>query len=158
MYEDIIESAAKEYSIDPKLIRAFITVESSWNPTASRPEPRINDASWGLMQVLLATGRRVSNNPNLTSEQLVQPTANILIGTKFIRELWDRYKGNLTDVIAAYNAGSAFRSKSDPTKYTNQQYVDKVMRVYKGPSTAEMGFSTLGVLVLMGLALLGKKG
>lgn len=154
MYDAIIESASKQYKIEPKLIRAIISVESNWNQNAVRHEPQINDTSWGLMQVLLSTARRVSGNSNLTSGQLVQPTVNILIGTKYLRELTDRYQGRLTDVIAAYNAGSAFRAKSDPTKYTNQGYVDKVLSAYKGPELAALALP-IGAVFLVGLIALG---
>lgn len=157
MYDDIINSAAKEYRVDPKLIRAFISVESNWNPSASRHEPQINDTSWGLMQVLLTTGRRISGNPSLTSKQLIQPTVNILIGTKFLRELINRYKGNLEEVIAAYNAGSAIRSKLNPSKFINQSYVDKVMRAYKGPQLANLAFPTIGIVIVLVIAGFGGK-
>lgn len=149
MYNEIIESAAKEYRVDPRLIRAIITVESNWNPFAFRHEPQISDTSWGLMQVLLSTGRRISGNSSLTSKQLAQPTVNILIGTKYLRELFTRYKGNLTDVIAAYNAGSAIRSHLDVTKYVNQNYVDKVLRVYQGTQFGLVTFPLVGVLLLI---------
>jgi soluble lytic murein transglycosylase-like protein len=147
-YNDIILSAAKEFNIDPKLINAFISVESGWNPNAIRNEPQINDTSYGLMQVLLGTGRRVSGNSSLTPEQLAFPTTNILIGTRYIRELVNRYNGVLDDVIAAYNAGSAIKSSSDPTKYINQSYVNKVKSAYSGVGVGLAMTMTIGVIGL----------
>lgn len=142
-YEEIIESAAKEYKIDPKLIRAIITVESSWNANAKRYEANVKDYSYGLMQVRLATARWVSGNPKLTPAQLIQPTVNILIGTKYLRELANKYP-RLDDVIASYNAGSPIRSKLTG-KYINQGYVDKVKRALYGVQIT--GFPTLALLV-----------
>ncbi len=139
LYEDIIQSASKEYGIAPALIKAIIKVESNWDPKAKRYEAHLDDTSWGLMQILLGTARYVSNNPNLTAEQLVQPTVNILIGTKYLKDLNDKYK-NLDDTIASYNAG---RPVMKFNKYINQEYVDKVkkwLKVYQ--------FSTTGAVLL----------
>lgn len=125
MYDSIIESAAKEYKVHPTLIKAIIKVESNWNPKTYRKEPRINDTSWGLMQVLLKTARKVSNNPSLSPEQLVQPTVNIMIGTKYLSILQNKYP-SLDDVIASYNAGKP--KKLANGNYVNQAYVNKVKR------------------------------
>lgn len=145
-YNDIVLSAAKQYNIDPDLINAFISVESGGDPNAYRAEPQINDASYGLMQVLLTTARRISGNPSLTPQQLIDPTTNILIGSQFIRELINRYNGILDDVIASYNAGSAIKSSSDSSKYINQSYVDKVKFYYKiAPVGIPIGIALIGL-------------
>lgn len=149
MYDDIIESAAKQYSVDPNLIRAIIAVESSWNPNATRYEPTLRDSSYGLMQVLLSTARRVSGNSGLTAQQLLDPTVNILVGTAYLRELMGRYPTNLDDVIAAYNAGTPTRSIIPGRTYTNQDYVNKVRSYYGGGSYAQyLGPLALGFLVV----------
>lgn len=127
MYDDVIESAAKQFAIDPNLIKAVIRVESNWDPNAVRQEPQINDVSYGLMQLLLGTAKSVSGNSNLTVFQLSDPTLNIMLGTKYLRQLWDKY-GNLEDTIASYNAGSPIRSALGG--YVNQGYVDKVKLAY----------------------------
>ena len=130
-YDDIIETASKQYQIPVNLIKAIIQVESNWKPNATRYEPKIKDTSYGLMQVLLGTGRMVANNSKLTAKQLIQPPVNILIGTKYLKQLSDRYKGKLEDIAAAYNAGKVYRRKLTG-KYINQGYVDKVMRAFSG--------------------------
>lgn len=143
MYDDIIKEASTKYKIDSDLIRAIISVESSWNPKAYRYEPHIKDASYGLMQVLLKTGKSVASNPALTSAQLVQPTVNILIGTKYLKQLSDRYNYYLDDVIAAYNAGSAIKKLGF---YINQSYVNKVktwLFFYKKKTYIILGLLTL---------------
>lgn len=126
-YDDIIGAAAKQYRVDPNLIKAVIATESSWNPKAIRQEPRINDASYGLMQVLLATARSVSGNSGLTANQLMDPATNILIGTKYLASQLARY-GNPDDAISAYNGGSALHSSMGG--YVNQVYVNRVNANY----------------------------
>lgn len=124
----ILEMSAK-YNIEPAWIKAHIKAESNWDVNASRFEAHKSDASWGLMQLLLATAREVLGNPNLTITQLTQPRVNIEAGTKFLSQLWRRF-GNMRDAIAAYNAGSP-RIDKKTGKYINQGYVDKVTKNYE---------------------------
>ena len=138
-YEAIIESAAKEQRVDPALIRAIITVESNWNPRAFNPEPTIKDSAYGLMQILLGTAQSVSGNAKLTKEQLYDPTVNVMIGTKYLRQLMNRYPTSVKDVIASYNAGRVVLSISPLKRYVNQGYVDKVMSVYGTPMMSYVG-------------------
>lgn len=126
--DPIIEEISKKYNIDSALIRGIIKKESDWDVNASRFEAHKTDASWGLMQVMLATARSVLNNPNLTTTQIIQPRVNIEAGTKLMAENWNRW-GNLPDAIAAYNAGSPRLGKDG--KYVNKSYVDKVLANYE---------------------------
>ena len=112
----------KKYGVEPALIKAHIKQESNWDVNASRYEVNKGDASWGLMQLLLATARQVLNDPNLTTTQLIQPRTNIEAGTKFISQNLNRW-GNMRDAIAAYNAGSPRIGKDG--QYVNQDYVTK---------------------------------
>ena len=127
-YDDIINSAAKQFKVDPNLIRAVITVESNWKPDAERAEPQIKDTSYGLMQVLLGTARMVANNQSITATQLKQPTLNILLGSKYLSQQLDKYP--LDDAISAYNAGRPLYSILPWRRFANQAYVDKVKRSY----------------------------
>lgn len=156
-YDDIIESASKQYNVDADLIKAIITVESNWNPKAFNTEPTVKgDSAWGLMQILLGTARNVSNNPNLQPEELIQPTVNILIGTKYLHDLFKKYN-YMDDVIASYNAGRPIRSKITG-RYINQKYVNKVkisMYKIKGISQFYLPF-ILGLTAFFGFASLKK--
>ena len=64
----------------------------------------------GLMQILPATGRRLaaeSGAADFSAAELYEPARNVALGTAYLRELHDRYGGNLPRVLAAYNAGEA---------------------------------------------------
>lgn len=122
--DPIILEVGQKYGVEPALIKAHIKAESNWDVNASRFEAHKTDASWGLMQLMLATAREILGNPGLTITQLIQPRTNIEAGTKYIAKQLKRYNGNVKSAIAAYNAGSA-KFKSDGT-YFNQPYVDKV--------------------------------
>ncbi len=158
--KQIATNVAQKYGVDPALVFAHIQVESSWNPQAYRSEPQINDASWGLMQLLLKTARSISGNSSLTASELLNPETNIDLGTRYIAQQMKRYNNNVDDAIAAYNAGSA-RRKSDGI-YINQDYVDKVNKWYKiykaegyvtSIATAQVAGLPLAAIVAFGAVL-----
>lgn len=169
--DPIIQEMGQKYGIEPAWIKAHIKAESNWDVNASRFEAHKGDASWGLMQLLLATAKQVLGNSNLTTTQLIQPRVNIEAGTKFLADNWRRW-GNMRDAIAAYNAGSP-RLGSDG-KYVNQDYVDKVTKYYDMYKTIGIAVSkedfipsvdnpvTLSVYALIGIgavaAVLGSSG
>lgn len=126
--EPIIDEMGKKYGVETALIKAHIKAESDWDVNASRFETHKGDASWGLMQLLLATARGVLGNNTLTTTQLINPRVNIEAGTKFISQNLNRF-GNMRDAIAAYNAGSPRLNAQG--KYVNQDYVDKVTKNYE---------------------------
>ena len=128
----IIREMSLKYGIDEALVKAIIKTESNWDVNASRYEAHKGDASWGLMQLLLATARGVLGNNNLTTTQLIQPRVNIEAGTKLMAQNIARYKGIIPDAIAAYNAGSTRfnKTKGKEHEYVNQEYVDKVWKNY----------------------------
>lgn len=151
--KQIAEAAAQKYNVEPALVFAHIKQESNWQPAAYRAEPKINDASWGLMQVLLKTARGVTGNNNLTASELLNPEVNIDIGVRYIAKQLARYNGNLKDAIAAYNAGSSIKKKGVGT-YINQEYVDKVYNNYLLYRGAQIASSPTG-LVIMGVIAFG---
>ena len=93
-YGDMIQSAAKKYSVDADLIFSVIAAESNFNPRViSRRGAR------GLMQLLPATGTRFG------VKDIFDPAQNIDAGTQYLRDLMARYQGDLVLTLAAYNAG-----------------------------------------------------
>jgi soluble lytic murein transglycosylase-like protein len=123
----IINQMSQKYGIEPELIKGVIKTESNWDLNASRYEVHKADASWGLMQLMLATARDVLGDPNLTTTQLIQPATNIEAGTKLLANNLKRW-GTLHDAVAAYNAGSPRFNKDG--SFVNQAYVDKVFNAY----------------------------
>lgn len=90
----LIRAAASKHGMDEKLITSVIAVESNFNPAAvSRKQAQ------GLMQLLPITAARYSVGNAFDPEQ------NIEAGTRYLKDLLARYRGNLTLALAAYNAG-----------------------------------------------------
>ncbi len=108
------------YSIDPRLIRAMIQVESGYNPRAvSRA------GAQGLMQIMPETQQ------DLGLATPFDPDSNIEAGTRYFRYLLDRFE-SLPLALAAYNAGPSRveRYNGIPPFRETQEYVRKVLELY----------------------------
>ena len=93
-FGSIILREAKKNGVAPELVAAVIEQESRFIPNARSPRGAI-----GLMQLLPATGRWMG------AHNLTNPAQNIAAGTRYLKYLSDRFGGNETKMIAAYNAG-----------------------------------------------------
>lgn len=120
-FSDEISLAAKTYDISPALIAAVIHAESNFYPRA-----RSNAGAKGLMQIIPPTQRY------LKLRNVFDPKQNIFAGSKYLRELLDRFGGNLIAAIAAYNAGPGAVEKHDgiPPYKETREYVKKVFLHY----------------------------
>jgi len=93
-FRELVEAAAARYSVDADLITSVIAVESNFDPKArSRRDAR------GLMQLLPETAAR------LGVKDIYDPKENIDAGTRYLRDLLQKYGNNLVLALAAYNAG-----------------------------------------------------
>jgi soluble lytic murein transglycosylase len=101
-HEDIIRQQAKEKNVDAALIAAVIYAESKFDDRTSSAGAR------GLMQITPQAAKDIERHSGGTTFQfgdLGDPEINIRYGTYLLRELLDRYEGDVVAVLAAYNAG-----------------------------------------------------
>src|SRR5574340_1291153 len=122
-YHPIINKKAKENDVDPSLVTAVIKAESNGNPHAVSRK-----GAMGLMQLMPGTAN------DLQVKNPFDPEENIDGGTRYLRYLIERFNGNLTLALAAYNAGAKTVEKhgSVPPIAETKYYVRKVLALYKG--------------------------
>lgn len=103
-YEKTVSACAKTYAIEEELIFAMIKAESNFNESIKSHKGAI-----GLMQIMEETGAWVAEQQKIPfqKEDLYDAEKNIEFGTFYLAFLLDRYEGDKTCAIAAYNAGHA---------------------------------------------------
>lgn len=102
-YDGIIRPIAAQEHVPAALVKAVIAHESRFVPTAVRGEPQLNDASRGLMQLLLATARHMGFTGE--ADALFQPGVNIPLGVRYLGQQLARAGGDWAGAVSAYNGG-----------------------------------------------------
>lgn len=120
-FGSIIYREAKKNNVRPELVAAVVQAESRFKPTA-----RSGAGAIGLMQLVPRTGRWMG------ARDLTNPAQNVAAGAKYLKYLNERFDGNETKVIAAYNAGegNVKRFGGVPPFKETRKYVTKV-RTYE---------------------------
>ncbi|MBU0655496.1 MAG: lytic transglycosylase [Gammaproteobacteria bacterium] len=117
-YQQEIQHAAQKYKVSQALIKAVITAESCFNETAVSPKEAA-----GLMQLMPDTAVRFG------VINVFDPAENINAGTRYLHALLKRYKGSLTHVIAAYNAGEGRIDHGEPVTISFKETRGYIRRV-----------------------------
>lgn len=132
-YDHLINQAASNHSLDPRLVKAVALVESGFNPTAVSPK-----GARGLMQLMPATARGHG------VADVHDPAQNIAGGTRYLSHLLNLFDGNLEKSLAAYNAGegAVARYGGIPPYVETRDYVRKALTAYYG--APYRGGATLG--------------
>jgi soluble lytic murein transglycosylase len=90
--------------LDPYLVASLIRQESEFNAAAISHANAV-----GLMQLLPKTGKNVAKQVKLrgfTAPQLYTPAVNLQLGTRYFKDMVDKYNGQFEYALAAYNAGT----------------------------------------------------
>lgn len=117
----IIFRAGKREGVDPRFIHAVIKQESRYDPKVTSPA-----GAKGLMQLMPATGKRFN------CDRLSDPACNVEAGTKYLKWLLKRFDGDVSLVLAGYNAGVGAVEKYQgvPPYHETENYIRKIVSDY----------------------------
>lgn len=102
---DTIQTESAKNGLDPYLVASLIRQESEFDPTV------VSYANaYGLMQLLPSTGKTMAREEGMShfeTYQLLDPATNIRLGTRYLRQMMDKFGGVQEYALAAYNAGDS---------------------------------------------------
>ena len=117
----MIDKVAQKHGVDEKLVRALVRQESGFNPNATS-----HCGAQGLMQLMPATAK------GLGVKDAYNPVQNVEGGVKYLKNLLNKYNGNVILALAEYNAGPGAVDKYDgvPPYKETQNYVKSILANY----------------------------
>jgi soluble lytic murein transglycosylase-like protein len=121
-FADLIVTAAMLHGVAPGLVASVIAIESNFNPRAVSER-----SARGLMQLMPGTAARFGVS------DAFDPKQNIDAGTRYLKELLDRYQGDLALALAGYNAGPdrVEQFRAVPPYPETQNYVRRVTEKFR---------------------------
>jgi len=116
---EAVKAASGTYKLDPDLVTSVIRAESGFNVRAVSPK-----GAQGLMQLMPQTASQ------LGVRNAFDPQANVEAGTRYLRELLERYDFDLVKALAAYNAGPQRIDQYGgvPPYFETKTYVARIVR------------------------------
>jgi hypothetical protein len=117
-YEPVIQEASKTYGVDPELIRAVIRAESNFKNESTSPK-----GAMGLMQIMPETAK------DLGIRDGYDPRENIMGGTRYLKGLLERYRGDVPTALAAYNWGMGnVERRPEKLPRETQVYINRIQQ------------------------------
>ena len=122
---------ATRNALDHDLVKAIAAAESGFNTQAVSPVGAV-----GLMQIMPDTARMLGlrgDEKQSVEQKLTDATTNARLGTRYLRQLLNRFGGRTDLAVAAYNAGPGAVSKrmAVPPYAETQDYVRTVLAIYQ---------------------------
>ena len=138
-FDGLIQRISDSTMLDPALIKSVMHAESAFNPNALS-----NKGAQGLMQLMPGTAERYGVT------RILDPRQNVLAGSRYLRDLLRQFNGDMRLALAGYNAGeNAVRKYGGIPPYSEtQQYVRRVMDLYKGYRNLNCSNAPSGVRVI----------
>lgn len=124
----VINGAGERHQIDPDFINSVIRAESGFHQNAVSRK-----GAQGLMQLMPGTASQ------LGVSNVFDPHANVEGGTKYLRQLLEKYNYDVPKALAAYNAGPnrVDRYRGVPPYYETRAYISRIIRDFNRQKLAE---------------------
>jgi soluble lytic murein transglycosylase-like protein len=117
----LLNQASTEFKLPKDLLASICYVESTLNANAVHHDDGNGD-SLGLCQIKYSTAEWLGFKGS--EHRLMDPRVNAYYAGKYLRKLIDRYEGDVTLAVIAYNMGST-------RGFTETKYSQKVMRRWR---------------------------
>jgi hypothetical protein len=124
----VVDGAGERHQIDPDFINSVIRAESGFNSRAVSKK-----GAQGLMQLMPQTASQLGVTNSF------DPNANVEGGTKYLRELLEKYNFDVVKALAAYNAGPhrVEQYRGVPPYYETRAYIARIIRDFNRRKLAE---------------------
>ena len=124
----LVNGAGERHQIDPDFINSVIRAESGFNSRAVSKK-----GAQGLMQLMPGTASQLGVTNSF------DPNANVEAGTKYLRELLEKYNFDVAKALAAYNAGPhrVEQYRGVPPYYETRAYIARIIRDFNRQKLAE---------------------
>ena len=125
---EVVNSASATFHLDPDLVNSVIHAESGFNAHAVSPK-----GARGLMQLMPGTANQLGVG------DVFDPQANVEGGSRYLRELLERYNFDLVKALAAYNAGPqrVEQYQGVPPFRETRDYVARIVHDYNTKKIAQ---------------------
>jgi soluble lytic murein transglycosylase-like protein len=125
---EVVNTASATFHLDPDLVNSVIHAESGFNVHAISPK-----GARGLMQLMPGTAYQLGVN------DAFDPEANVTGGSRYLRELLERYNFDLVKALAAYNAGPerVEQYQGVPPFRETRAYVARIVHEYNKKKIAQ---------------------
>lgn len=126
--DKVVNGAGERHQIDPDFIASVIRAESGFNNRAVSKK-----GAQGLMQLMPQTASQLGVTNSF------DPKANVEGGTRYLRELLEKYNFDVVKALAAYNAGPhrVEQYKGVPPYYETRAYIARIIRDFNRQKLAE---------------------
>jgi hypothetical protein len=124
----VVSGAGERHQLDPDFINSVIRAESGFNSRAVSKK-----GAQGLMQLMPQTASQLGVGNSF------DPNANVEGGTKYLRELLEKYNFDVNKALAAYNAGPkrVDQYRGVPPYYETRSYIARIIRDFNRQKLAE---------------------
>jgi hypothetical protein len=145
----VVDIASAEYHLDPDLVNSVIHAESGFNPHAVSPK-----GARGLMQLMPGTANQLGVN------DAFDPQSNVSGGSRYLRELLERYNFDLVKALAAYNAGPqrVEQYRGVPPFRETRAYVARIVHEYNTKKIAQEKEAKKNHVAAQGAGKVPRKG